>query len=161
MKALLNLVLAFLITGRAVVARANDNEYSRQSLKGLNGVAVIVEDLNPEEESAGLTEASIQTDVKLKLRLAGIQVVDEALSHFLYVNVNVVTGSTDYWPYNIDVEFLQDVRLVRDVSIIVAAETWSVGMAGGISKANVHKIRDYIKDQVDKFINAYLSVNPK
>ena len=42
MKILSGHVLAFLITGGAVVARASDSESERQTLKGLKGIAVFV-----------------------------------------------------------------------------------------------------------------------
>ena len=167
MKALLTLVLAFLITGGAVVARADDSELARQSLKGLKGIAVLVESLKPEVELAGLTKASIQTDVDLKLRLAGIPVLSRDVAHpgvqyFLYVQVSFLPIPDGVWPYRIDVELTQRVLLDRDRSIIGIASTWSVGSVGRVGKENVRKfVRDAIKDRVDEFINAYLSVNPR
>ena len=52
------------------MARAAGSESERQTLKGLNGVRVVVADMHPEAEPSGLTRALIQTDVELKLRLA-------------------------------------------------------------------------------------------
>ena len=145
--------------GGAVVARA-DTESERQTLKGLKGIKVIVEVLEAEVSLAGLTVASIKTDVELKLRLAGIP-VDAAFDTFFYVNVNVVVAPVGYWPYSIYVELHQEVLLVRDLSISGYGITWSEGYAGMVGKANVRNVRDDVKDMVDKFINAYLSVNPK
>ena len=53
--------------------------YSQQtnigSLKGIKGLRVTVETLNPSIEADGLREYQIRTDVELKLRLAGIKVL--------------------------------------------------------------------------------------
>ena len=161
MKVLLSLVLVFLITGGAVVARAQDTESERQTLKGLKGIRVLVENLEPEVELTGLTRAAIQTDVELKLRLAGIPVLTQSGVPYLYVQVSFLTTSDGYWPFHISVEFNQRVRLDRDRTIVGSAITWSEVRFGGTSKANVHMVRDTTKDLVDEFINAYLSVNPK
>ena len=45
-----------------VLGLAHDDKYSRESLRGLRGVQVVVEDLRPEVEQAGLTKAMIRTD---------------------------------------------------------------------------------------------------
>jgi len=167
MKPILSIVLAFFITGGAVVARASDSESERQTLSGLQGVAVLVDRLQSEVELAGLTRASILTDVELKLRLAGIPVlegVDVAnmdSPYYLYVRVGIQPISDGFWPYFIDVAFDQEVLLGRDRSIVSIASTWSVEYIGRVLKPNVQKVREDLENAVDKFINAYLSVNPK
>lgn len=50
---------------------------SPDTLKGLKGVYVVIEDLNEEVIKDGLTVDAIRTDVELKLRLAGIPVLLE------------------------------------------------------------------------------------
>jgi hypothetical protein len=65
------------------------------------------------------------------------------------------------WPYSLDVEVIQAAALTRDPSItVLLATTWSVSAFGYTSKPNVRNLREDIKDEVDKFINAYLAVNP-
>ncbi len=53
---------------------AVDSESTRESLRGIPGVYVLIEHLNPDAESDGLTRTQLRTDVELKLRLAGIKV---------------------------------------------------------------------------------------
>jgi membrane-bound lytic murein transglycosylase D len=63
-----------------------------RSLRGIQALRVVVEDLSSAVEQAGLHRTDIQTDVELKLRLAGIKVLPEdaqPLSPYLYVNANV------------------------------------------------------------------------
>jgi hypothetical protein len=151
----------------ASVATAADNENTRRSLKGLKGINVLVEPVKAEVEQGGLTKTSIQTDVELKLRQAGITVLTEAESlaapgsPYLYISVGTV-GSGPLSAYATHVELAQSVRLDRDPGIWLAgATTWSVASVGTVGRDNLREIRDDIKDNVDQFINAYLSVNPK
>ena len=161
------LATGFLLCSTAV---AGDNEFTRPSLKGIQGVHVVVENLDPTEEEAGLTVADLQTDVELKLRLAGIPVLSKqemvAVPGMpdLYVTVNVNSSTTrDLWPYAIEIQFQQNVTLVRNPqTLILGATTWSTGAAtGSVLKQNVRRLREELKDLVDKFVNAYLAVNPK
>jgi hypothetical protein len=148
---------------------AQDDETSRSSLKGLNGAKVVVESLKPLEEQAGLTVADLQTDVELKLRLAGIPVLTASAeapgAPFLYVRVTVVSRATNnVWPYVVEVQLNQTVRLDRSPTTIVAGvTTW--GVVARVSAADSStirgRVRDSAKDLIDQFVNAYLSANPK
>jgi len=60
------------------------------------------------------------------------------------------------------VELKQNVRLDRDPSMwLPGVTTWSVDAVGTVGREKLRNLRDGIKDYVDRFINAYLSVNPK
>lgn len=63
--------------------------------------------------------------------------------------------------YAILVELKQHVSLIRDGSLVRGATTWDTVIVGMVPTSNIQPIRFDIKDKVDKFINAYLSVNPK
>lgn len=146
---------------------ALDSALARTTLKGLQGVFVIIESLDPEVEKAGLTSAELRTDVELSLRLAGIRVLSEGQGRripgapYLYVRVNVVTSTPSIWPYSIDVELNQYVTLDRDRNIRTTGATWSVGSIGTVTLSNIRTAKDRVNDKVDEFINAYLAVNPK
>jgi hypothetical protein len=77
---LLRIVPALLIVASPLVvpacAAATDSE--AESLRGISGVYVLVENLSDEARRDGLNEQDIQTDVGLKLRLAGVKVLTEA-----------------------------------------------------------------------------------
>lgn len=136
------------------------------TLKGIRGVKVVV-DLNSDAEEAGLRKSDIQTDVELKLRLAGIKVLaqeewlKEPGSPLLAVNANLLQAGKEMpGLYAVSVELLQGVTLVRDLSMTMAT-TWRTEAAAIVGQNNPRPIRDTLGDQLDKFLNAYLSVNPK
>lgn len=147
-------------------AFASDNEYTKPSMKGLNGVYILVESMPVEIEKKGLTGSQIKMDVDSKFQMAGIKILtgekdlSEEGNHYLYVNVNVFNSElSELYFFSISVEFHQDVFLVRKPHYKVHGSTWTKRYIGITSKLN--DIRTYTKDMVGIFINAYLSVNPK
>ena len=65
--------------------------------------------------------------------------------------------------YVIDICLLELQRIVRKPElgeVVVWAETWSMPVHYGISPT-LDYIRSALKDDIDKFLLAYLSVNPK
>ena len=143
--------------------------YGKESLRGLRGVNIMVESLQPDIEKDGLRKSSIKTDVELKLRMAGIKVLTkeerekEPGMPYLYVRVSSIKRETGLHVFNIDVELGQLVLLARDPKIICYyATTWrTTGEIGTIGGVKVNQLRDSIKDRVDEFINDYLEMNPK
>jgi hypothetical protein len=138
----------------------SDLPFDRATLVGIKSIRVIIEDLTPESPE-GLTKSQLQTDVELKLRLAGAKVPDSPSPHpYLYVRVNSMTSGVNY-VYAITVSLEQPVTVLA-TNTLYPASTWSVDTIAiaGRSVA-LEKIRSNVADSVDKFLNAYLSVNPK
>lgn len=142
------------------------DKFTRATLRGLKGVWIQIDKLEPEIEKDGLTRNQIQTDVELKLRIAGIKVltreewVADISNPSLHVSPAIVkTKKGRAYVYYINIELNQRIFLERDPNIIAIGCTWSGGVLG--MTHSIIEIRDNIKDNVDKFINAYLTVNPK
>lgn len=154
-----------LLLSLAPISKALDD--GSESLRGLSGVSVTVEALSPATEEAGLTKADVLTDVELKLRLAGIPVLNEKQwieapgAPYLYLAVTVSNRSNGLWAFSISVELMQRVVLERRPESGLFASTWSTDYVGSVGSTNIRSVRENIKDQIDKFINAYLAVNPK
>jgi hypothetical protein len=163
----------------SVVMAQGDNNDSRRSLKGLTGVFVIVESSKkPELERGGVSENLIQTDVELRLRVSGIKVFteDEAIDApglpTLQITISVsgfaklpdvgTSKGEELCAYSVSTSLFQTVTLKRDPNTEpIHAATWRVSTTAAALASNLSRIRDSVKDLVDKFINAYLSVNPK
>ena len=160
---------------------AGDNKNSRATLKGLSGVYVVVElsgesQLNAEINKQALrtdsdgvilfdVEDYLRTDVKYYLRLAGIKVqtpkewVATPGTPYLYLNVSLLHGQRgEKAIYSSALSLKQDVQLVRNSSITANTTTWSNGT---VVYGDLSDVRDSVKDHVDTFINAWLSVNPQ
>ena len=147
-------------------AHAMDDEEARGTLRGLKGVCVAVEQLDEEAVKDGLTLDTINTDVELKLRLAGIRVLSyqewlkEPGAPHLFVSVRVFKlKPRGGYLYNVQVALRQTVSLGRSPAVTAIGQTWDTGYVG--VSPELKDVREHTKDRVDDFINAYLSVNPK
>src|SRR5713226_9100936 len=109
---------------------AVDSEWTRATLKGLQGVRVVVEKMAPEEERAGLAQATLQTDVELKLRQAGIRVLSETEwdatpgRPWLYLQVGTHAPRqerSELSAFSIRLELSQRVVLERNAAVSLVA----------------------------------------
>ncbi len=163
------IIVASMVASLASPSLALDSGPNRQTLRGLRGVKVLVEELGPDIERLGLTKSQLTEDTEAKLRKAGIKVLtqEECLETpgepYLYVNMNINTGkpSDDRCSYSIDVGVIQDVMLQRDPEMKSYGITWSTGGVGIIEKALVGRLRASVEGMVGLFVEAFYSVNPK
>ena len=137
------------------------------SLRGLTGVRVVVEAFAEDAVRDGLRKETVQTDVELKLRMAGIKVLSDKEyfaaegKPYLYIQVNLLkTPSAGIYSVSALVALKQDVLLVRDLVAEVKATTWSAGSVSAIGAPRLREVREHIKALVDEFTKAWLSVNP-
>jgi hypothetical protein len=142
--------------------RAQGDAFSNATLKGIGAVFVVIEDLPDGAKVLGLTREMLQTDVELKLRLAGIRVATEEEGSKLpgaphiYTRVNLTDRAN---AASIEVNLEQNVLLERNGDLLIGAVTWQAG--GVLGNPTAQGIRDRIKDLADEFLNDWLSVNPK
>jgi hypothetical protein len=163
-------LLLSLVACVSPVAWGADDAMSRETLRRLEGVRVLVEDFTPEVGRDGLTRQQVQTAVERRLRTAGIQVLTEREwattpgNPYLAVRVNArqTTGElSGLYAYAIAVEFKQTAVLVRDSDLrAMGAATWSVGASGSVDRDHLRQIGAAVDAQIDHFITAYRSVNP-
>ena len=145
-----------------------DEDYTRKTLAGLKVVYVVVEPIKDDAERDGLRGDQVSTDVELTLRQAGITVLGGEQGTFpagtalLYVNVHAFKSpGMDVYAYSVEVQLHQQVRLLRNPTVTVLTATWSTGSLGLAGPAYLSSVREVVRDQIDKFINAYLAANPK
>jgi hypothetical protein len=148
-----------------------DDSTSRKTLVGLKGIYVLVEHIDDDVARYGLSTQQIQTDVELRLRQAGLVVLNHAQwigqegfegFPYLYVSAQTLKSSRPFFVYHLDLELKQLVTTVRNPSATVAVPTWTArAQLGYVGEEKVPSLRDDIRDMVDQFINAYLAANPK
>src|SRR5262249_45458347 len=108
-------------------------DMKRGSLRGLKGIGVVVEALQPGTENDGLTQSQLRTDVELALRQAGIRVLsqEESLaepgSPYLYINLNTIKSEVlsvfSSYLFSLQLSLRQDATLTRAPDIKVSATT--------------------------------------
>jgi len=157
-----SLVFAMLATTHP--AKAIDDPAGAATLAGLAGVFVDVEDFKPLQEQAGFQRQTFLTDVELKLRLAGIKVLtrDQSIKiggSLLILSVTALHSTPgEQAAFCVHLALIQGVILQRDPTQYFAAPTWTTEKVG---YGNLKFAREAVKDEVDAFINAWLSVHPK
>lgn len=144
------------LTSRSVRAQDPDG------LKDINAVYVIVEEVPEAAKIIGLTTESIQTGVELKLLVAGMSVTTLKDGHKLpgrphiYVRVTLTKGAE---VASIQVDLEQDAVLDRNAEHALSVMTWDSDYL--LANPTAQRILDDVKDGVDKFLIAWLSVNSK
>jgi Putative peptidoglycan binding domain len=163
------LLLAVVAMG-CPVAFGGDQPVFRKTLRGLPGVGVRVERIPLEAEQAGLARRQVQTEVEQRLREHGIRVLTppEVLSAFgrpaLAVTIQIT--SAEHRPQelsgvHITVAVKQQVLLERHTAMpAVEAAIWEVAALGVVGQDAWPRVREDVATLVDRFIQAYRSVNP-
>jgi hypothetical protein len=155
-----------LLLGTSSVASAQFAP-GKEVLRGLAGVHLIVMFDGPTRAEAfdevkrpGLLKM-LEDDTKAKLEKAGILFSRSKFADNKDYARLIVLAKLDNHPngFETEVKLLQRVRLTRDPSLELDAVTWS--RAGIGNKLEIPIVRSQIAGEIDRFIEDYLSANPK
>ena len=150
---------------------AVDSELTRQTLLGLKGVSVAVENPQPNIQKYvqrfGLAREQIQKDIEQRLTKAGITVFNQEKwlqtsgRPVLYVIVNTHEYEKYWYAYTIIVDLMQIATLETNPDTKTLASTWSINMTGIANIGTLNTIKGNVNTLVDRFIDACLSANRK
>jgi hypothetical protein len=150
---------------------ADRSEEASESLRGLRGLRIVVEEFRPEfrEEirQGGLEHSALESNTKWRLRKKGVRVLSEnewAITKgrpYLYVKADLIrVPGTPRYTYLVKVELNQQATLVRNPSQSTFSSTWSIDLSGFVLQQELKRIYDDVGILVDIFVNDYLTVNP-
>jgi hypothetical protein len=143
-------------------AFAEDKEITRLTLRGIKEVNVVIESIEPEIQSMGLTQAQVRADVEAKLREANIAIAPdiERGRPALYLYVQVIRPEKiNRLFYSISLSLLQNVVLERDPNVKTNTDTWLVRVLG--MSSGTEAIRADIRSLLDQFIEDFGKANVK
>jgi hypothetical protein len=147
---------------------AEDDTRDRQSLRDLEGVRVAVEELPAALRARGVAKDHLHNAIELQLRRAGIPVLNAGEfpvgDPYLDVRITASRETGGFIAYAIEVSFVQIVFLRRNpAATFNRAQTWKAPGAVGLARpARLPAgIEEDLSRQIDQFIQAYLSANPK
>jgi hypothetical protein len=136
-----------------------------QSLRGIQGVYISVDDLDHEVEKDGLSSQQLRMETAEQVQKAGIRVFSREEwfntigAPSLSINLHVLKlEETKEYIYSIHIGLKQDVYLVREPIPASGATTWSLGTVTGITY-DLEKIRTSLRDRIAHFITDFFSVN--
>jgi hypothetical protein len=150
---------------------AEDSDVSRSTLAGLQGVSVVVEELQPNvlkyATKFGLSKAQVQQDAEKLLRDGGIRIVagNEWLKTpgkpVLYICINTHETEKYWYAYDIKVELRQLATLDANPQMKTLAVTWSLNMTGQANIGTLNVIRQDTGVMVGRFVQAWKVGNRK
>lgn len=158
---LCSIVLA-VTTAFSTIALGTTREDQVELLKGLRGVYVVVERLRPEMERDGLFSSTLQSDVEMKLHMAGIELLPQEDSPWnaphLYLHVDAFKYSKGY-VYRIQLNLREPVMLERKGARVVAS-TLRIPDELGVTP-NLCTLREEVQDMLEQFVKIWQSANSK
>ncbi|MGH8007246.1 MAG: hypothetical protein ACREQ3_09575, partial [Candidatus Binatia bacterium] len=144
----------------------SEEHLARETLRGLTGVAVTIEDLAPQAERDGLSKVQLRGDVEQTLRQAQIRVLSEEERQATLGNptLSVHVGTFkmgDVYSLCIEVTLKQVVILKRTANIERLVETWETKGVGTGGAFQLQGVRQGVIIKVGEFVTAYRAVNPQ
>jgi len=136
-----------------------------RSLRGLQGVEVVVENPDDDARMLGLSSEQLQGDAVARLRDSGVRVLtadDRAPGRpWLYLRVFVLrSANLPIVSYYVTAQLRQDATLDRNPDLRLGATTWDVavgGLAG--TSAFAGAVRETVRTAADRFAADFLTVN--
>jgi hypothetical protein len=166
------LMMAVLVLLPAMQLFAEDTPLTQETLKGLPGFHVIVEDLQSNllkyekySKQFDFNKDSIQRDLENKLKEAGISVLSRDAwlqtpgRPVLYVNVNTHESEKYWFSYNIKMEVRQLVFLEANPAVKTLSGTWSLTITGMTNIGNLRQINNDLKTLTVRFVDAFKAQN--
>jgi len=163
-------VMAILMTLACIdLSLAQTRDQQRESLRGLQGVEVVVEESKSDAQVDGLSQESIRAAVELILRSKGIRVLTQSersempSKPCLYVSVGTDKQASGQCSFSPRVELYQAVSVVHRPQHIMLAPTWfAPGKLRTVAQQNTRLwIINSIEPLIREFANDFLAVNPR
>jgi hypothetical protein len=140
------------------------------TLKGINRIRIVIDDLTSDSTNAGITEDALRNRMELALKRIKVNVVpsgDEAATNRLFVPILYLSVSTSkaagFHDFVIHLELLQAVTLARDPAIATSsATTWGALRFARVEESDyASKVRTLLTLMMEGFLDDYLSANAK
>lgn len=167
MRYVLQLIVLALVWGNIEKVQALDAG-SRESLRGISGGGMVVEDISSDASADGLSQDAIRSAAEEILRSKGIRILTNiertrlGSTPYLYINVNTLKEELGLYVYAVNVDFKQIVGLLSKKGAQAWGATWSASVVGAVGEANVRQIiADGVEPLVKDFANDFLLINPR
>jgi hypothetical protein len=139
--------------------RAGDGPLDRATLRGIKGMNVVIDHLDPDLEKAGLSQEMLRSRVEGRLRKAGIPIDGKAVE-FVGLRLNSFLARKGPDSLGFSLGFYQPVVLARDPKVRTACPTWEVQtMLLVAPKPMVQSALETADQLTDQFISAFQEAN--
>jgi hypothetical protein len=139
---------------------AGDEAIDRATLKGLKGVGVVIDTIDPELEKAGVTRDVVLTGMLAKLGADRV-IVDPGATEFLGLRLIAVRNGHGPLAVSLTLGLYQPVLLSRNHDVRTSTQTWEVEtILMADPKILVTACTESANDLLHRFAQAFRSVNP-
>lgn len=160
-------VMVLLCSGLMVETADATGVLERESLRGLSGVFVVIDQLGPEGTRSGLSVETIRTAVERILRASGIQVLTEkegptglSAAMFAITATPVKSAYVAVSGVNVTGVIIQQVLLKNGSEMKTPAITWGKSHTAVVSvKAVKPEVMRHVVSLTKDFASDFLSVN--
>jgi hypothetical protein len=167
-----NVLILILLFVPAVITATDsysqDEVAETESMKGVGGVGIRIDEVDPKAAADGLSKDKILSAVSNELKKAGIKVLSSAETAAakgkptLFVSINTIKHPGDVYSFTVSVSLDQLVMLVRNQKIQLMSPTWTVlGTGASIPENLGSDVEKYVQLMVQKFIDDFKEANPK
>lgn len=155
------LIAAALLLLPPVSRGAGDAALDRATLKGLQGVGVVVDVIAPELQKLGITRDSMISRMLTRLQSKGI-VIDPGAKEFVGLRITAVRGSRGPYAASLSFGLYQPVILSRDKEIRTSTQTWEIEtVLMADPKVLLTACQESVDELADQFAAAFRTVNPQ
>jgi hypothetical protein len=136
----------------------------RDTLRGLPGVEVIVEPIEPALERDGLAAAAIRADLTARLQAAGIAVYRSQNENpspakaYVYAQVTAAPTGQGY-AVAVQLQVRQSLRSLISTAVIVDAVTWDQHTVMTVPRQRLGEVNGVLREQLDQFIEDWSAVH--
>lgn len=147
---------------------ADERLFGLDALRGLTALQVLVEPISLDAEKDGVKRSTLQADMELRLRRAGIGVVtdrsvpvlESAVLRLRLDDLKRDLEQGSYHEFRLTLEVIQDVQLVRDPAVQASSAAWSRTMGGTrLSATLVASVRGALRQEMEHLLDDYLAAN--
>lgn len=159
------LLVVYLISTIHVNAQ---NEVLRElnSLSGITSFGVVVNIEKPASiEAPALDVSQIRNEVIQNLDTLSVEIIEDVILRqsdqfpILHIHVNVMKASNLTYPYSIELNFYQPVKLVLKGDLRSMASTWNMGQVGLVSENMLYLIAEEAVHAANQFKQEFAEVN--
>lgn len=158
---LLLIALVFATPWTVTAQGMEDSE--RRGMRGLEGVRLLVEKLDPAAAQIGITEAGLRAEVEAHLRKGEVPVLSQEqfdrtkAKPYLYVSLNIVCDAKTC-VHGVNLRLIQSAAVTNGASLM--AGTWQRGSIGVNKRAETReKILFAIERRLEAFIATFQAEN--
>ncbi|MFV1885289.1 MAG: hypothetical protein ACMZ7B_12430 [Balneola sp.] len=144
----------------------NEVARERASLRGIQELGIVVNvehsmGVKPESLNTRLIRKAVEENFKdLPISI----ITDRTLRQsdefpILHIHVNIMRASNQTYPFSIELNFYQPVKLVLNRDLQTMASTWNKGQIGVVSENMIHIIADEVVAVSNLFKDEFEEVN--